>query len=144
MPRRAARVRSTICLMYTTTKYTKEAISRTPHLDLERVHLGRRRRDFRQFAAALQPDPICLALAEPRHPATDLCRARAETPGTSRRGVVDPVPGPSAPARTTRFDRTAAVYLFRVQYSAAAGNTVWQRVAWGAPSSVSAAARQTA
>jgi metal-dependent amidase/aminoacylase/carboxypeptidase family protein len=38
----------------------------------------------------------------------------------------------------------AAVYLFRVQYSAAAGNTVWQRVAWGAPSSVSAAARQTA
>ena len=33
---------------------------------------------------------------------------------------------------------------FRSQYPAAAGKTVWQRVAWGAPSSVSAAARQTA
>ena len=34
--------------------------------------------------------------------------------------------------------------LFRSQYPAAAGKTVWQRVAWGAPSKVSAAARQTA
>jgi hypothetical protein len=34
--------------------------------------------------------------------------------------------------------------LFRSQYPGAAGKTVWQRVAWGAPSSVSAAARQTA
>src|SRR5262249_12733424 len=36
------------------------------------------------------------------------------------------------------------VFYFRSQYPAAAGKTVWQRVACGAPSSVSAAARQTA
>jgi hypothetical protein len=34
--------------------------------------------------------------------------------------------------------------LFRSQYPAAAGKTVWHRVASGAPSKVSAAARQTA
>ena len=34
--------------------------------------------------------------------------------------------------------------VFRSQYPAAAGNTVWQRVASGAPSNVSAAARHTA
>jgi hypothetical protein len=33
---------------------------------------------------------------------------------------------------------------FRVQYPSVAGKTVWHRVAWGAPSRVSAAARQTA
>ena len=33
---------------------------------------------------------------------------------------------------------------FRSQYPVAAGNIVWQRVAWGVPSNVSAAARQTA
>ena len=43
-----------------------------------------------------------------------------------------------------RYQRAVVQELFRSQYPAAAGKTVWQRVAWGAPSKVSAAARQTA
>ena len=44
-----------LCLMYTMTKYTKEAMF--PHagdVDAQRVHPGRRRRDLGQPAAALR------------------------------------------------------------------------------------------
>jgi hypothetical protein len=49
-----------------------------------------------------------------------------------------------APPELDRGTPVARDYLLHVQYSAADGNTVWQRVASGVPSSVSAAARQTA
>ncbi len=56
---------------------------------------------------------------------------------------------PSEPRnRSGDARRQASAYpadeLFFSQYPGSAGKTGWQRVAWGAPSSVSAAARQTA
>ena len=66
---------------------------------------------------------------------------------TARGEEVDPDPVGRIGRRRAALSgsrRRSAFYLFRDQYPAAAGNTVWQRVASAGPSSASAAARQTA
>ena len=74
-----------LCLMYTTTKYTKEAMFPHRHLDTERVHPSRRRRHLRQPAAPLQPDPVRLALPPGRGPGADLLGAGEQRQAGRRR-----------------------------------------------------------
>ena len=78
------------------------------HLDPQRIRPRRRRRHLRQPAAALQPDPVFLALAAARYPAAHL-RGPGEQRQAGRRG--DRVRGlcamgdqnPASAWRTTRW-----------------------------------------
>ena len=69
-------------------------VSARRRLDAERVHPGRRRRDLRQPAAAVQPDPVFVALAVARGAAADLSGAgqqRASGGGDVRLPGVGPL-----------------------------------------------------
>ena len=69
------------------------------HVDAQRVHPGRRRRDLRQPAAPLEPDPVFLARADRWRSRSRSTRCWRTTPSRPRR---DRVPCPRAWVTKTR------------------------------------------